>query len=140
MRFVIKKTQDIELIKQLHLKAFPKDDFYNHPKSHYWLLICHYETKPFEYAGFSMLTDFNHKICFLSRAAVFTEYSGKGLHLRLIKHRLAYAKRAGFEKAITYTSPRNVKSSRNLISAGFELYDPEELWVGRDFNYFLKVL
>lgn len=91
---------------------------------------------PFEVcAGFGTLLVMKSRgVCFLNSSAVRPKFRGNGLHKRLIKARLAYAKKLGLQ-AITYTGKDNVVSANNLIACGFWQYVPENKWVGNDFNY-----
>jgi predicted GNAT family acetyltransferase len=82
------------------------------------------------YATARVMGDF----MFLNSAGVKPAFRGQGLHKRLIKVRLAYAKRHDLP-VITYTSLSNTASSNNLIHCGFKLYLPENAWVGKDYLY-----
>lgn len=77
---------------------------------------------------------------YLSRAGVMPEYRGRGLQKRMIRVRLAYAKRNGFKEVVTDTSPGNVASSNSLIACGFKLFQPERLWSFRYGLYWRKKL
>lgn len=55
----------------------------------------------------------------LVRAGVAKPWRGCGLQKRLIKVRLAFARRAGCVRATTYTATKNVASQRSLIACGF---------------------
>ena len=60
----------------------------------------------------------------MHRAGVRPDARGQGLQRRLIRARVAYAKREGFPEVWTYTSNYNVASSNNLIREGFTLWAP----------------
>lgn len=80
-------------------------------------------------------------VAFLSRAGVLPEYRGQGIQKRLIRARVAWAKRSNqATHAITYTNYYNPASSNALIAAGFKLYVPSPLYVGDDFLYWRKAL
>jgi GNAT superfamily N-acetyltransferase len=72
-------------------------------------------------------------------AAVRPEYRGHGLQKRLIRARLAGAKREGFWGSHTYTSVENPASSRSLIRCGFKPYWPKNPWAG-DMCYWWRKL
>jgi GNAT superfamily N-acetyltransferase len=59
------------------------------------------------------------KAVYLSRAAVVRSARRLGLHKRLIRVRLQWAKSLGVDLCITYTSMRNYRSMLNLVACGF---------------------
>lgn len=61
----------------------------------------------------------------LIRSAVMREARGLGLQKRLIRVRLAWAKKQGALRAVTYTHVRSIASMRSLVSCGFK---PSRLW------------
>lgn len=71
---------------------------------------------------------------YLSRAMVLPEYRGRGLQKRLIRARVAHARRLGCPRVVTYTNPVNVASNNSLIACGFKTASPwdgdkNSLWV-----------
>lgn len=137
MKITIRKTTNQNIIKDLHKRTFPTDEYYEHENNLFWLVTIHYETREPEHVGFAILTPWENSICFLSRAGLLEKVRGKGLHQKLIKRRISYAKKLNLSALITYTSIENVQSSRNLLKCGFELFRPEVAWVGNWFNYWL---
>lgn len=131
----LRQTKNKELIKELHKKIFPQDEFYEHKNNIFWVLK--HSKKPI---GFCIATDIGSNIVFFSRAGLLNCATGKGLHLKMIKNRLVWAQKQGFERAITYVDIDNVPSARNLLKCGFELYRPDWDYVGRNYNYFMKSL
>lgn len=79
-------------------------------------------------------------VYFLSRAGVLEEARGKGLQRRLVRARVARARRLGCHSCITYTSPDNAPSMRTLIACGFKPYVPEPAYVGASYVYWRKAL
>lgn len=80
---------------------------------------------------------------FLSRSGVLSPCRGKGLQRRMIRIRVAWAKRHGYKFVITYVSTSNIWSARNIIREGFEpWWPPDEVgpWAGEDVMYFRKTL
>lgn len=76
---------------------------------------------------------------FLIRAGVLKAYRGQGLQKRMIRKRLSFLRaETDAYLAYTYTSPHNVPSSNSLISTGFKLYRPEELYAGDEMLYWKK--
>lgn len=127
-----KLCKDYELLKQLHLKAFPLEeprDFKSHADMA-WVI------KSYDYQriiGFCSLSQIDPNTIFLSRAGAFSR--GQGIHRASIRHRLSWAKYHGISVAITYCSFDNYKSIYNLIRCGFDIYEPEWEYVGKDFMY-----
>lgn len=57
--------------------------------------------------------------CFLSTCFVAPAARGHGLQKRMIRARVRYARRAGFQWAWTYTAVFSLASMRSLIACGF---------------------
>lgn len=87
------------------------------------------------FAGARML---DNGALYLTRAGVIPSARGQGLQLRLIRARLAWGRRRGARVAITYTAVDNIASANNMIRAGFELYEPEYPWAGREMLYWRR--
>ena len=75
---------------------------------------------------------------YLIRAGVLPEARGQGLQTRMIKSRLAWAKKKGYTSAITDTACDNIHSMRNLIAAGFVPYAPDFPWVSDGYIHWRK--
>jgi GNAT superfamily N-acetyltransferase len=58
---------------------------------------------------------------------VLDAFTGHGLQTKLIKARLAQAKKLGWNWVITDTTD-NPASANSLINAGFKIYTPSEPW------------
>jgi len=116
----------LRLIKPLDAICFPADARPRVAASQWW--IGWVDKEPAAYAGLRLLPG---GLAFLSRAGVLPPARGKGLQRRLIRVRLAAARRAGLETAFTYTVADNVPSMNNLIAEGFRTYEPEWAWAGR---------
>lgn len=102
---------------------------------HWWVAFD--KDTPVAYAGIKPV---NEKVAFLCRAGVLPSHRGKGLQTKLIRTRLAWAKKHGFKQVITYTVVDNPVSSNNLIRCGFKLYVPEWKWVGSEALYWTRTL
>jgi ribosomal protein S18 acetylase RimI-like enzyme len=63
---------------------------------------------------------------YLSRAGVVPEYRGRGLQKRLIRVRVARARKLGAPRVVTYTNPINAASNNSLIACGFKTTKPWE--------------
>lgn len=78
-------------------------------------------------------------VAYLSRSGIAVSHRGKGLQRRLIRTRIALAKRAGANWAITDTR-RNPASANSLIACGFRMYEPTVPWSFKDACYWRKEL
>jgi GNAT superfamily N-acetyltransferase len=72
---------------------------------------------------------------FLSSAVVFKGHRGGGLQRRMIRRRLAWARRRGAKYMVTYTIHGNWPSAYNLLRAGFKAYDPQYEYAGRAWYF-----
>lgn len=134
-KYFLRKTKDVETVESLNKRIFPSDDPDISRTSTFWLL---YRQKvPI---GFCSVRPISRSILFFSRAGLLYGHRGYGLHQRMIKNRIKWAKENGYKKIITYTIFSNVKSARNLIKLGFELYEPEWAYAGKEYLYFMKTL
>ena len=134
----IRKSYDKKIAIELHEKTFSEDYFDDNPTNEYWL-VHNEDNRP---VGFCMLRLLNldEDSVFLSRAGLLEEARGKGLHTRMIRVRLAWAKKNGFKSALTYTSQDNATSYHNLQKCGFRLYWPDSLYAGQNFLYWMRSL
>lgn len=76
---------------------------------------------------------------YLVRAGVLPKFRGCGLQKRMIRVRVAHARRHGWPMVVTDTH-ENVASANSLIACGFRLYDPETKWSFETSNYWRKIL
>jgi len=77
---------------------------------------------------------------YLSRSGVDASARGHGLQRRMIRVRLAWAKRQGAARVITYALFSNHPSIVNLLRCGLQFDTPAQPWVGRDVHYFARQL
>lgn len=137
MFFTVRNTtSNLGLIKEMHDKCFPGEEFYEHKKNFYWIAMDGRGTP----LGFGLASDFGHGILFLSRAGVLAKYRGQGLHKRIIGTRIRFARRRNYKCVVTYTARENHASANNLIECGFRAFSPELPWVGNNFNYWMLEL
>lgn len=127
----IRQTKDEELIRRLHKKCFPGDEFYEHKNNVYWVAMS--DDEP---AGFAIATPNTFNEVFLSRAGVLTKFQGQILQRKLIIRRIQWAKRNGYNAIVTYASTNNGPSIKNLLNCGLEIYEPGTYWAGKDVVYF----
>ena len=76
---------------------------------------------------------------FFVAAGVLSTFRGHGLHKRLIRARIAWAKRVGSNRVVTYTVLDNVASANALIRAGFRRTANWD-YVGSDVDYWERAL
>lgn len=133
----IVKTEKEFLVKCLHRKLFPGDHWPNDKLNAYWLVYD--KSKPVGFAVCRPVRSDDGTV-FLSRAAIFPKYEGRGIHKKLIKARLRWCKGKGYSKVITYCTWDNVKSLRNLLQCGLRPYMPSDLWAGEYMIYLQKDL
>lgn len=77
---------------------------------------------------------------YLSRAGVAAAHRGRGIQKRLIRCRVARAKRLLATRAVTYTIPYNPASMNSLLACGFRVYNPAVAYAGSEMVYWRKVL
>jgi GNAT superfamily N-acetyltransferase len=137
MKFSVKKV-DIRVpsvqttLLFLQKKILPEDIPYKPDRGHWWIAYAE-DGKPVAFAGLVRSIRWNDT-GYLCRAGVMYGYTGHGLQLRLIKARLAQAKRLGWNWCITDTT-NNPASANSLINAGFKMYTPGQPWSFRNACY-----
>ena len=77
---------------------------------------------------------------YLSRCMVLPKARGAKLQRRLLRVRIAWAKKQGADRVITYTLLKNYESLVNLVKAGFRFYEPDNDYVGKDVHYYKLAL
>jgi GNAT superfamily N-acetyltransferase len=142
MNIKIKKVDtrkpDIQsLLLYLQKKCLPVDTPYDTSKGHWWIAYTE-EGKPVGFAG--LVRSLSWYDCgYLCRAGVLYEFRGKGIQKRMVKVRIAKAKKLGWNWAITDTTA-NPPSSNSLINQGFKLYEPTKPWAYKHSLYWRKRL
>lgn len=130
----IRQTTDLDTIKDLDQRIF------NLPKQldtdgTWW--IAYDGNLPVGFAGCKVLK--REPYAYMLRAGVLSSHRGLGIHNKLIKVRLAWAKKQNVQGAMTYTLVWNHASSNNLMDYGFRLFKPSWPWVGtKDVLYWFK--
>lgn len=100
--------------------CFPGDSRYDPCVGHWWVA---FDDDIGDLVGFSLLipSDTRKRTGYLALAGVLPAHRGHGLQLRLIKARLAHARRLGMVACVTETTD-NPPSANNLIRAGMMIY------------------
>ncbi len=86
--------------------------------------LDHREPRPWEVIACAGGRVLEHGPYYLSRATVDPAYRGRGIQKRLIRARIARARRLGCPRVVTYTNAANVASGNALIRCGFKLAPP----------------
>jgi GNAT superfamily N-acetyltransferase len=127
-------TRDV--IFRGEMSCFPADTPYVLKSNHaVWLAHAPPNSLGDTLAGYAAMVEHGPAAGFLARCGVLPAYRGQGLQRRLIRARVAHARRIGLKTVYTYTIIRNPASSNNLIKSGFALYRPEWRWAGVDCLY-----
>jgi len=127
---VRRATQDqVSFARDLDRQCLPGCVWY---PGEYWWLAWH-KDEPVGYAGLARSHQWRN--CgYLCRSGVLPEYRGLGLHRRMIRTRISFARSLGWEYLFTDTR-QNCASANNLIHCGFRLYDPQNPWSFSDACY-----
>jgi hypothetical protein len=126
-------------VAHMHEACFPNCEVYgtDTPDSHWWVVQFGSPKCVVAFAG--LRVDGSMKVGYLCRAGVLQGHRGCGLQLKLIKTRIAYAKKIGMKTLVTDTVPGNYHSANNLIRAGFTLFNPATPWAGIEFSLFWRM-
>jgi len=124
MQITIRQTTDYDLVRELDHEIFrvspnvEDDELY---ESVWWVVSI--DGRPAGYAGIRGKDDTKAE---MTRAGVVQWARGGGLQKRLIRVRVAWAKRRGFSRVYTYTWAGNYASMSSLASCGFRPYYLED--------------
>jgi GNAT superfamily N-acetyltransferase len=115
--------------------CFPADDLCS--KEGYWW-ISYQAGEPSGFAGMRILP-LEPDTAYLCRAGVLESYRGLGIQRKLIRVRVAYARRLGLNTIVTDTTD-NIPSANNLMASGFRLYEPANAWAAENSLYWRMTL
>jgi len=117
MPYAIRRTEDVELARELHDQAFAGDEWPG-DDNEFWIAFDEHQ----KVVGFCSAKFFPETKCaVLTRGAVVSAARGKGLQRRMIRTRVRWARQLGARIVVTYTSISNYPSITNLIREGFHL-------------------
>ena len=105
-------------------------------RGYWWLAYC--EGKPCGFAGLTISRG-SSDTGYFKRAGVLPAHRGNGLQLRLMKVRIAKARKLGL-KYIVSESTGTVYSANNFYKAGFSMYNPANPWAFKTSIYWIKEL
>lgn len=110
-------------LTDLHEASFPDCEPYLLPDADYWLA-----KDGDKFAGFCVLRcSVTEKVAYLARSGVLKPWQGQGLQRKLIKVRVAWAKKKRMRALVTETIDNPI-SANNLIEEGFRAYKPAIPW------------
>lgn len=126
--------KNYDLLRQLQRECLPADKPLNPLHGYWWIAYCG-DTA----VGFAALTPSMQwsDTGYLCRAGVVELFQGQGIQKKLIRARMRYAKKLGWQYLISDTH-QNPASSNSLISCGFKLYEPQAPWSFRDALYWKR--
>jgi RimJ/RimL family protein N-acetyltransferase len=130
-------ARQADLLGALHTACMPADDVPDF--SHGWWWVGTVDGVPAAFAGMTPVASWP-QTAYLKRSGVLPQFRGNGYQKRLIRVRLAYARRLGMERVVTDTAEWNYASSNSLIACGFRLYEPQRRWSFGTALYWVKKL
>lgn len=133
MRFVVRRVDITDHLIRESIAAMNRDCFAPgywcgriRPDTGDWWIALYGKTEA-GYAG--MVPSYQTANAgYLFAAAVVPAYRGHGLHVRLLKTRIAHARALGWTQLFTETICDNAHSANNLIRCGFWPFNPAKPW------------
>lgn len=98
--------------------------------------IAYDDDEPIGFGGLYRSVNWDDAV-YLVRSGVMPSHRGLGLQKRLIRVRVAFARRAHFKQAVTETN-LNPPSANSLIKCGFKIFTPPKPWGFKTAIYFRK--
>ena len=137
MKFSIKKVDIrnqsmVNVLMFLQKQILTADSPYKPDRGQWWIAYAECG-KPVAFAGLVRSIRWGDT-GYLCRAGVLDNFTGHGVQKRLIKARLAQARKLGWSWCITDTT-NNPASANSLISCGFKIYRPGNPWSFRNAIY-----
>lgn len=129
MRLRRARPSDADELRKLDDACFPDDDPLQPDLSGEAWWIGTEDGRPVCYAGARAWIFDGERALYLCRAGVIPSARGRGYQRRLIRARVAHARREGLAEAWSYTAHTNTASANNLIREGFTLWLPAR-WGG----------
>lgn len=122
MNFSTKITQDIEVIKKMHKRIFPCDNFGIQKKDLLGIVwwIIYINNRPVGFSG--LIIDKKRKHGHVTWTGILKKYRGNGIHKKIITIREVYARRTGLKYITSYIHRDNIISANNLIKSGYMLF------------------
>jgi GNAT superfamily N-acetyltransferase len=138
-----KDTDELNYLVDLMLPDTPDDNLREVVQGTWWLAKVGSDVVGC--CGVRALRRYSHEpgwehTAFMTRAVVLPQAQGKGYQRRMIRVRVSWAKRNGYNRIVTYVAVGNVPSHRNLVREGFLPYNPQAHWAGDGVVYLEKRL
>jgi len=133
-RVVRASASDLAAILAMQRRVMPEDEPVS--DADWWIVAS--DDGPVGFGGMVPSRQFSD-VGYLVRAGVLPAHRGRGLQKRLIRARLAAARRAGYAAVVTDTY-KNPTSANSLISCGFRAYEPARPWAWADSCYWIRTL
>ena len=128
----VKKSEQ-DILTKLVTYIMPEDEFI-FKGSHWWMVWD--GDIPVGFAGISPSARWGN--CgYLCLAGIKYSYRGLGLQKQLIKKRIEFAKRKGWDYVFTDTY-FNIPSANSLISCGFKMYEPKDIYRSKRTTYWRR--
>lgn len=127
-----------KIVLDLDRRCFPTDQAVDPDDDCYWWIAWEGD-KPIAFAGLRPCQEkVNEGLATLTRCGVVKDYRGQGIQKKLIRARVAYARRLGIKQVVTYVKKWNLASANSLIRVGFKLYGGK--WGGKGALHFERSL
>lgn len=132
----IERTDDLALLRRLHVDTFPVDPFPEFDAGWWW--VARVDGRAVGFCGMQPSARWGDAV-YMVRAGVLPKARGHRLQRRLIAVRERHARRIGMRWAITYTY-HNPASANSLIGCGYRIYEPSQPWAAKGAIYWRKAL
>lgn len=144
MRYRIRSVDadDPDIIAELdrmHLVCFDGNGYGDNYDGWWWIAYDGFD-EPAGFCGMVESVHFPGKRGYLCHAGVLPEHRGRGLQKRMIRVRLAAARRLGWGSVVSDTLEGNAVSANNLIECGFRMYEPVVKYAAAGSAYWIRRL
>lgn len=133
-RIDVRHEKAIALLNWLQLEILPADLPDDVTVGSWW--VAYSDGSPIGFCGIKRSSRWVNA-GYLCRAGVLRKFRGKGIQKKLIRVRIAQAKKLGWQWVISDTY-ENPASANNLISTGFQMYIPSRKYGADGTCYWRK--
>ena len=130
------KTEILQTLKNLHGATFPGTPEPDYLDCWWWLVYS--GATPVGFAGMGPSARWE-RTGYFNRAGVTYLFQGKGIQKRLIKTRMAWARKLNYTHVVSDTR-ENPASANSLIKCGFKIYEPRYPWGFKESLYWIRKL
>lgn len=124
------------LLAWLQIEALPGDLPLDVSGGYWWIVYS--DGNPIGFCSIKRSSRWSNA-GYLCRAGILPKFRGKGIQKKLIRVRIAQAKKLGWNW-VTSDTYNNPASTNNLISCGFRMYIPSYKYGGEGTIYWRKKL